>query len=230
MASRRTRRDVKNSHETRKLLNLKTQEKRTVSIKSFGNAKSENILDVVEFTVHAKHGEKINVEALVSEICLRIESQAIETTVEQYPHLQNLTLADSNVMNSSLKIDVLIGCRVYWRFIGTKQKRGPEGPVAIESKLGFILSGPTEIYGNKNTDENVFSSHLMRVETKITPEQEIKKSFSVVHNTKREIKDEKVNNEAIMRYFEDKTVYENYGVRCALYLKETGFPVRNPVS
>ena len=70
----------------------------------------------------------------------------------------------------------------------------------------------------------------MRVETKITPEQEIKKSFSVVHNTKREIKDEKVNNEAIMRYFEDKTVYENYGVRCALYLKETGFPVRNPVS
>ena len=111
MASRRTRRAVKNSHETRKLLNLKTQEKRTVSIKSFGNAKSENILDVVEFTVHAKHGETINVEALVSDICLPIENQAIETTVEQYPHLQNLTLADSNVMNSSLKIDVLIGCR-----------------------------------------------------------------------------------------------------------------------
>ena len=73
MASRRTRRAVKNSHETRKLLNLKTQEKRTVSIKSFGNAKSENILDVVEFTVHEKHGEKINVEALVSGICLPIE-------------------------------------------------------------------------------------------------------------------------------------------------------------
>ena len=49
----------------------------------------------------------------------------------------------------------------------------------------------------------------MRVETKIIPEQEIKESFSVVHNTEREMKDEKVNNEAIMRDFEDKTVYEN---------------------
>ena len=61
------------SHKTKKLLNLKTQEKRTVSIKSFGNAKRENILDVVEFTINAKQGEKINVEALVSDLRLKIK-------------------------------------------------------------------------------------------------------------------------------------------------------------
>ncbi|MEO0686156.1 MAG: hypothetical protein AAFY76_14240, partial [Cyanobacteria bacterium J06649_11] len=44
---------------------------------------------------------------------------------------------------------------------------------------------------------------------KLTPEQEIKESFRVVHNRERNIKDENVNNQAIIREFEEKTVYKN---------------------
>jgi len=46
------------SPETRNILKLKTEKKRSVSIKSFGNAKTENTLDEVKFAVHAKNGEK----------------------------------------------------------------------------------------------------------------------------------------------------------------------------
>ena len=44
-----------------------------------------------------------------------------------------------------MNVDILIGCQNYWDFIGYKQIRGESGPVAIASRLGFVLSGP---YGN----------------------------------------------------------------------------------
>ena len=193
--------------KTRNLLKLKTEKKRTVNIKSFGNAKSENTLDQVNFAVHVKNGERLNVEALVSDICYPIENQAIEVAVEQYPPLQNLPLADSNISNSPLEINVLIGSKDYWRFIEKKQVKGSEsGPVAIESKLGFILSGPFQITGNKNIENNVFSSHMMRVETKLTPEQTIKENFGEIHKA---VPKTNVNNETVVEDFEKTTLYKN---------------------
>ena len=82
-----------------------TGRKRTLSIKSFRNAKCENILEVVEFTINAKHRENINVEALVSGICLPIENQAIEAVVERYLHIQNLPHL---VWNSFMSDDKLL--------------------------------------------------------------------------------------------------------------------------
>ena len=101
------------SPEARNALKLKTMNKKTVSIKSFGKGKSENVLDEVLFSVTSKSGEKIYVEALVSAISLPIDNQAIEIAVKNYPHLRNLDLADSNPSNEPLKIDILVGCQDY---------------------------------------------------------------------------------------------------------------------
>ena len=58
-----------------------------------------------------------------------------------YAHLEGLELADEPC-NSGSSIDLLIGLDYYWNFVTGEMKRGEEGPIAINSKLGWLLSGP----------------------------------------------------------------------------------------
>ena len=46
--------------------------------------------------------------------------------------------------------DILIGANHYWNIIGKHQVRGEYGPIALGSKLGYVLSGPIE-----NSQSNV---------------------------------------------------------------------------
>ena len=95
------------SPKARKLLELETLKERAVSIKSFGNKKTENILEEVKFTVKSINGnEFIGVNALVLDICHPLENQAIEVAIKTYPHLQDLNLADSNPGNLPMDIDI----------------------------------------------------------------------------------------------------------------------------
>lgn len=62
--------------------------------------------------------------------------------VDNYPHLLGLELADSSDSNDP--IDVLIGSDHYWDIIRGDTIRGEFGPVAIDSKFGWLLSGPAD--------------------------------------------------------------------------------------
>ena len=62
--------------------------------------------------------------------------------MNRYPHLHGLKLTDYS--NSLDSIDVLIGSDYYWNFVTDEIVRGDFGPTAINSKFGWILSGPTE--------------------------------------------------------------------------------------
>ena len=58
--------------------------------------------------------------------------------------MQSLDSVDSNPNNIPLDIDIVIGANHYWNIIGKHQVRGEYGPVALGSKLGYVLSGPIE--------------------------------------------------------------------------------------
>lgn len=75
----------------------------------------------------------LNFPVICSPLSTKIE-------VDNYPHLQGLQLADSSDSNDS--VDVLIGSDYYWDIIGGDTVRGEFGPVAIDSKFGWLLSGP----------------------------------------------------------------------------------------
>ena len=63
------------------------------------------------------------------------------TNPSQYAHLSGLELADcSNSAQDS--IDILVGSDFYWDFVGNEIRQAGRGPVAINSKLGWLLSGP----------------------------------------------------------------------------------------
>ena len=63
---------------------------------------------------------------------------------EEYKHLDGLELADGNYHDSHKPTDVLIGSDHYWSIVTGDLVVGSHGPVALSSKLGWLLSGPLD--------------------------------------------------------------------------------------
>ena len=61
-----------------------------------------------------------------------------------YAHLVSLDLAGFDERESNNSIDVLVGADHYWDLVTGDIVKGEEGPTAINSKLGWLLSGPAE--------------------------------------------------------------------------------------
>ena len=88
-------------------------------------------------------GEKFSVSALVISSPL---PSAVR--IERYPHLCELQLADDYSVTPG-EIDVLIESNLYWRIVASDIVRGDHGPVAVKSKLGWLLSGTVETFEAK---------------------------------------------------------------------------------
>jgi len=54
----------------------------------------------------------------------------------------HLDLADHCSEEDCLEIDILIGCDHYWKSVTGQILREADGPVAVDTRLGWVLSGP----------------------------------------------------------------------------------------
>lgn len=62
-----------------------------------------------------------------------------------YPHLDGLELADYDQHSQEdSPIDILIGSDHYWNFVTGEISKSDDGPTALKSKLGWLLSGYSE--------------------------------------------------------------------------------------
>ena len=96
--------------------------------------------------------KNIFVEALViPTICSTLTNQGSDSVLlSKYLHLRNLRLAQ-NSMESSLNIDVLMGLDNYYNFIyGTVIRGKYNDSIALDSILGWIISGPYSIDNETN--------------------------------------------------------------------------------
>ncbi|XP_066923479.1 uncharacterized protein [Clytia hemisphaerica] len=213
------------SKEARERLKLRTVGKKSVNIMSFGN-KTENLeLDEVDLAVKNQKGTlSIYVRALVSDICLPLEDQVINLAQSKYKHLQDLKLADQNPDNLPLQIDVLIGSADYWNFIGQKQIRSPNGPTAISSELGYVLSGPVEGGGKiKSSTTNVVSTHFMRaVQTDRTEDKLTYLNKAYDTDWRKTLTEEDIT---VLQDFEKSTVFEEGRYHVSLPFKENSEPL-----
>ena len=90
-------------------------------------------------------------EALtIDKICTPLEP--VEISLEKYPHLKNLVLADT-YPRGSVNVDILIGADFYFSFMSGKCKKGEtaNAPTAVESTLGWVVAGPIEGHPSENT-------------------------------------------------------------------------------
>ena len=96
-------------------------------------------------------------------VCSPLMSQPITGSGESYEHLSGLELADSADPNDVLDVDVLIGSDWYWSLVTGKIVRGKTGPIAIHSKVGWILSGPSN--DQVTVSLTLTSTHTLKIDT-----------------------------------------------------------------
>ena len=69
-----------------------------------------------------------------------VQGQYLNRAVKNYPHLANLQLA--NDCEGDAPSDLLVGADQYWNLVTGGVIREESGPTAIDTKLGWVLSGP----------------------------------------------------------------------------------------
>ena len=120
-------------------LNLQPQTRENVSLTSFGaESPSLRSLDVATVAIQTITDEKINISVLiVPTIALPLQNP-LRASIEEFPHLP---LAYPISENKNFEISILIGADYYWHFVQDHVVRG-NSPTAVQSKLGYLLSGP----------------------------------------------------------------------------------------
>eukprot|EP00731_Ephydatia_muelleri_P025583 Em0017g666a len=82
---------------------------------------------------------------------------------EAYPHLEGLEFADDPGNVQQLHVDILIGSDYYWDLITGRLQRGLDGPVAIQTKLGWVLSGPISTPDQAESSHSIMT-HVIHVD------------------------------------------------------------------
>ena len=132
----------------RSRLQLRSLQSEKINLNTFGESKFRNqSCDVVNVQLRkSEYDEPITVAALTFPVICSPLPAHVSTS---YAHLHGLELAD-DPSSSENSIELFIGSDYYWLFVTGETRRGEEGPIAVESKLGWLLSGPiNEVSGDR---------------------------------------------------------------------------------
>ena len=154
----------------------------TVLIKTFGNSEASlKKCDVVQFALECQDNLTVFINAYeVDLICGPIANQTIEVAQQCYPHLQGLPLADYSQGDEELEVDILIGADYYWSVVQNHVVWGElHDPVAIRTRLGYVLSGPANVANSGQSPSSVNMSHVMKTECRVVEEDSVSKNDSL---------------------------------------------------
>jgi len=125
-----------------KLVNAEVKHKEKLKIGGFsGHTSKKNVYDVVEVNLSkGDHNQKIEV-IVVEQICKPIYGQEKSSVLKGFPDAVIRNLADA-MDEDSVEIQILIGMDYYWDIVLGGTVRGSKDLVAIETKFGYVVSGP----------------------------------------------------------------------------------------
>lgn len=155
------------SERARAMLSLESTGDQKLSIATFGSTQQHlKACPMVKVGMKVKDSTTLHLSLfVVPVICDPLVSQPISVCASQYPHLASLDLADEAEGNANLEVDLLIGSDIYWDLVTGGVSRGTHGPVAIHTKLGWVLSGPIQSEGMMHSHTNlVVSTHVLRID------------------------------------------------------------------
>ena len=151
------------SENLRQKLDLRPIGNEVININTFGTEKyRKHNCAQVEVSLETAGNNHVKIKALsYPTICSPVKSNV---TIESFEHLLGLELADDpcRVESEDESIDLLIGLNYYYDFVIGDVIRGEHGPVAVRSKLGWLISGSVE--ANTETDSHVYTSSNLIVE------------------------------------------------------------------
>ena len=123
-------------------LKLKPVNSENLRINTFGDPNyRKQKCNVVKLCLQTRNHEELELYALdFPVICSPLPNKI---KVADYVHLEGLDFADNFDNTDRESIDVLIGSDYYWDFVTGDSIKGDQGPTAVYSKFGWLLSGPT---------------------------------------------------------------------------------------
>ena len=153
------------SNELAEFLQLPIIDKQYCEIQTFGNAVSKTVLTNTVQLQLKKGNFVFSTDMYTSDyICQPVPN--VNLNNEAINELRDIQLADPFLLSESeLPVSMLIGCDKYWDFILPDMFKTKSGPMAVQSKLGYLLSGPVNFtvspaYFNILTSSVNFISHL----------------------------------------------------------------------
>ncbi|XP_071135358.1 uncharacterized protein [Mytilus edulis] len=122
-------------------LNLHTEGIEILQLSSFGD-RNKNVrhLDKSTVFVESNAGQKIPIHVLIVPMIAVPLQNNIRHINRGLNYLRGLKLAHPVTQEESFEISLLIGADYYWDLVENEVVRG-NGPTAVKSKLGFLLSG-----------------------------------------------------------------------------------------
>ena len=139
-------------------LNLRPIQNEKLLLNTFGGNKFKSqTCNVFKLSLQ-RPGAQVAIEIVVISLC---SSLPTPVNLTQFPHLKDLQLADSPD-NPPGPINILIGSDFYWILVGEEIIRGDKGPIAVNSKLGWLVSGPVcSISQSGNTISNLIMAETL---------------------------------------------------------------------
>ena len=141
-------------------------------------------------------------------ICQPLKNQFVSNASKTYPHLANLHQADYSSGQHDAKVDILIGSDHYWKIVPGKTRQGDSGPTAIQTRLGWVLSGPV---GNEPR-QLTHTSNLATIHTLNCASEEVEcKNDVLVQELKRfgDLETLGIQPQCVYEEFLESIKYEN---------------------
>lgn len=124
----------------------------TIQLSAFGSTNPQvKKLNMATLQVITTTGIHVPITVLiVPSIATPLENTVKTSILTQLPYLNGLRLAHPVTRSDSFEISLLIGADHYWDLVGDHTVRG-NGPTAVSSKLGYLLSGPVSAVNSLQT-------------------------------------------------------------------------------
>ncbi|XP_069115378.1 uncharacterized protein [Argopecten irradians] len=184
-------------------LQMETTGKETINISGFGQV-GDKVRHLSSGTVYLQTNtrEKIPVKVLVVPT-IAVPLNSNRKHIAKLPHLKGLKLAHPVSADETFEVSLLIGADHYWDIVQDKVVRG-KGPIAVKSKIGYLLSGPYQGISSLNQRQNMSVMNVLVSHKK--DECDLEK-FWKVESLGIQKKDDKTEDESC-------TYLENYKQSC----------------
>ena len=211
------------TQDTKGKLELKTTGKELLDVTTFGLFQStRKTYDIVSLLLSTEK-EDIKIKALVTIICPPLSVMMKNLKIP--PELKGLKLADRLQSSENLDVDIIIGNDYYGQLItGRIIKTENEAESAMESKFGWLPSGP---FQNESNHENDLNTLCQRIETMPIEESKLDNLLTKFWEISKIPEDSDKNDDIIINF--QKTIRFNetpgrYNVRLPWKLNKRDLP------
>ena len=184
-------------------LNLHIEDTEVLQLSAFGGGdKTERHLERATVYLRTDTGHRVPIKVLVVPIIAMPLQNYICQIDDRYDYIRGLKLAHPITQQDSFEISLLIGADYYWDIVEDHVIRG-NGPTAVKSKVGYLLSGPVKSNRdrkNNDTSTNSIANLLVSLKSEDHSLEKLWNLESIGINSKEV---EQNNDEFLKKYQEE---------------------------